>query len=321
MMNCRQGILGQIIKQIPLPACGLTLGVAALGNMLSGYSNFLSWGYGIVAVTLWILLLFKCIFYWPQAKQELANPLTLSVFEAFFMTLLQISIYSAPYFGKLAYFCWITANIGHIVLVVVFSQRYLNNFQLSSVYTTWNILYSGNMLAAVAAPLFHLEQAGQWIFWIGFFGLLPCYPISTYRYWKLPVTEAVLPTLCVLAAPFNLSLAAYLSCTDNPSVWFTLLLACIAQGMYLYVLFCLPRILKTPFTPSYGALTFPFVISAVALQKLLLFFTDSGISYPELLHQIIFIEELIAVLIVTYVLIRYVLFLMQCIKEQSRLNC
>ncbi len=320
MMNCRQGILGQIIKQIPLPACGLTLGVAALGNMLSGYSNFLSWGYGIVAVTLWILLLFKCIFYWPQAKQELANPLTLSVFEAFFMTLLQISIYSAPYFGKLAYFCWITANIGHIVLVVVFSQRYLNNFQLSSVYTTWNILYSGNMLAAVAAPLFHLEQAGQWIFWIGFLGFCLVILFLHTVIGNFSYRGGVANTMR-FGCPFNLSLAAYLSCTDNPSVWFTLLLACIAQGMYLYVLFCLPRILKTPFTPSYGALTFPFVISAVALQKLLLFFTDSGISYPELLHQIIFIEELIAVLIVTYVLIRYVLFLMQCIKEQSRLNC
>lgn len=313
-MNWNLKKIGRMVQQIPLPICGLTLGVAALGNMLSGYSNFLSWVYGVIAITLWILLLLKLLLYWQSAKQELTNPLTLSVFEAFFMTLLQISIYSAPYFCNLAYFFWIIANIGHIVMVVVFSQRYLNNFHLSSVYTTWNVLYGGNMLAAVVAPLFHMEQVGQWIFWIGFFLFLPWHPISAYRYWKLPVTEAVLPTLCILAAPFNLSLAAYLSCTNNPSVWFASLLACIAQGMYLYVLFWLPHILKTPFATSYGALTFPFVIPTVALQKLLLFYTDSGIFYSNLLHWIVLIEELIAVLIVTYALVRYLLFLGQKIK-------
>lgn len=302
------------LKQLPLPVCGVTLGVAALGNLLLTYSKLLYWGYGMIAALLWLFLVLKILLCWEQVKQELANPLSLSVFEAFFMTLLQLAIYIEPYFSYFAFLCWVLANIGHVGMVFLFSQRYLHDFQLSTVYATWNVLYGGNMLAAVVAPLFHMEQIGLWIFWIGFFLFLPWYPISAYRYWKLPVAEEALPTLCILAAPFHLSLTAYLSCTAQPSVWLSLLFACIAQGMYLFVLMCLPRILKTSFSTSYGALTFPFVIPAVALQKLFIFLTSEGIAYPQFLHNIVLIEQAIAVIMVTYALIRYILYFSKKIK-------
>ena len=88
----------------------------------------------------------------------------------------------------------------------------------------------------------------------------------------------------------------------------------------LFVLIQLPKLLKLPFYPSYGALTFPFVISAVAMKKLLLFLTAEGIGYPSMLSTVVLIEEVIAVVMVTYALIRYLLYLGQ-IYQRGKSGC
>ncbi|MGM9525848.1 MAG: hypothetical protein ACI3U1_06200, partial [Peptococcaceae bacterium] len=90
-MTEMQSRAGRFLQQLPVPVCGLTLGLAALGNMLAVYASTVQWFYIGFAAVLWLLLLFKIMLYWPQTRCELQNPLTCSVFEAFFMTLLQFS--------------------------------------------------------------------------------------------------------------------------------------------------------------------------------------------------------------------------------------
>lgn len=298
-----------ILNKLPVPVCGVTLGLAAVGNLLNDYSTLLHWLYIAAAAILWLSLLAKIVLCWPQAKKELQNPLAFSVFEAFFMTLLQFSAALAPYWHSVAFGAWIIANIGNIVLIFLFSWKYLRKFQLSDVYTSWNVLYGGNMLAAVVAPAFQMEQLGYLIFWLDFFLFLPWYPISAYRYWKLPVAESAVPTICILAAPFNLTLAGYLTAAPEPQLWLALLFAVIAQVMYVFVLTRLPKVLRVPFYPSYGALTFPFVIPAVAMQKLLTYLAGIGCAVPSFFYGVVMFEQIVAVVMVTYALIRYVMFL------------
>lgn len=297
------------LQKLPLAICGLTLGLGALGNLLLPYNRLLHWTYIGIAAVFWLLLLLKLIFCWPQALQEFKNPLNFSVFEAFFMTLLQISAAMVPYFYRSAFALWLIANVGHLIIVLLFSQRYLRSFQLQNVFATWNVLYGGNMLSAVIANSFQMQHVGRWIFWIGFFLFLPWYFVSAYRYYKLPVAEPALPTLCIFSAPFNLTLAAYLSCTQQPHLAVALCFAFVGQGAYLFVLCSLPKVLRTPFYPSYGALTFPFVIPAVALKKLLQTLNTMGIQQLAFWNILVQIEESIAIILVTYALFRYLYFL------------
>lgn len=308
-MSFRQSNIGKFLKTLPIAICGLTLGLGGLGNMVGMYSGVLRSGYLAMAVFLWIALLLKLVLFWAQAKEEFQNPLTMSVFEAFFMTMLQFVGVATEVSSILGMLLWTLATIGHIVLVILFSYRFLRNFQLGNVFTTWNVLYGGNMLAAVMSPYLHVEGIARIVFWVGVILFLPWYPISMYRYYKMPVEEAVKPTLCILAAPFNLTLAGYLSCMSHPDLRIAGLLFAIAQTMYLYVLMHLPGILKLPFYPSYGALTFPMVIPAVAFQKMLEYLSGIGIGYPGELAYILLAERVIAVVMVTYALIRYLQFL------------
>ncbi len=292
--------------------CGLSLGVSGLGNLLQVYAPVLQWLCMGIAGVLWLLVLCKAVSDWPHTRRELEDPLALSVSEAFFMTLLQFCIALSGCARPLALLLWTIANLGHIALLFVFSRRFLRHFQLSNVYATWNVLYGGNMLAAVAAPLLQsapAAQAAPWIFWIGLILFLPWYPVSAYRYWKLPVEESAAPTICILAAPFHLLLAGYLSSAPEPQTVPAILCCIFAQSMYLFVLSRLPRILWRPFYPSFSAMTFPFVISATALGRLLDLLSARGIAFPSLLYLVLHAEELIAAAMVTYVLCRYLRFL------------
>ncbi|MBR4944973.1 MAG: TDT family transporter [Peptococcaceae bacterium] len=302
----------QFLNKLPIPVCGVTLGLAAVGNMLNNYSTVFHWLYLEVAGVLWIALLAKLLLCWPDAKKELMSPLAFSVFEAYFMTILQFAAALAPYQHTIARYLWVLANIGNLLLILFFSWKYLRKFQLSDVYTSWNVLYGGNMLAAVVAPAVHMEQFGTILFWLHFIIFLPWYPVSVYRYWKIPVSEPVWPTICILAAPFNLTLAGYLTGTPHPQMWLVLLFTIIAQLAYVFVLTRLPGILKRPFYPSYGALTFPFVIPAVAMQKLMVYLTEQGYIVPFFLNGVILFEQIVAVVMVSYVLLRYLLYLRKC---------
>ncbi len=299
----------QFLKRLPVPICGVTLGLAAVGNMLNSYSTLLHWLYLAFAAVLWLALLAKLILCWPQAKKELSNPLAFSVFEAYFMTLLQFVAVIAPYANTAARWLWIIANVGNFILIGLFSWKYLRKFQLADVFTSWNVLYGGNMLSVVVAPAVHMEQFSVFLFWLHFVIFLPWYPISAYRYWKLPVAEAAWPTVCILAAPFNLTLAGYLIAIPNPKLWLVLLFAAIAQTAYLFVLTRLPGILKQPFYPSYGALTFPFVIPVVAMQNLAAYLDTIQVAVPSVMQGVIVFEQILAIVMVTYASIRYVQYL------------
>ena len=78
----------------------------------------------------------------------------------------------------------------------------------------------------------------------------------------------------------------------------------VSQGFYIFALSKLVNLLKLKFYPSYSAFTFPLVISALALKLSNGFLVNQGITI-SILPVLIKIEELIAVLIVFYVLMRY----------------
>lgn len=90
-----------------------------------------------------------------------------------------------------------------------------------------------------------------------------------------------------------------------PIVW---LLLVLSQLTLLYVLTQLPRLLKLPFYPSYSAFTFPLVISGISIKLTNGFLMNIG-KEISLLKYLVKFEEILAVVIVLYVLVRYIGFL------------
>lgn len=298
-----------IIKKLPIPAVALLLALAATGNLVLSYGNMYRNIFGIFAAIIFILILAKIIIYPKKVAEDLNNPVIASVFPALSMGIMLMATYIKPLFPSLAFGIWVIGLILHMVLILYFTIKYVFNFNIKKVFPSWYIVYVGIVVGSVTAPAFEMANVGKILFWFGFISYLILLPIILYRITKVKeIPEPALPTIVILAAPASLCLAGYMNSFQNKNMFIVWLLLALSQFTLLYVLVQLPKLLKLPFYPSYSAFTFPLVISALSLKLTNAFLVNAG-KEIAILKYIAKFEELLAVIMVLYVLLRYIVFL------------
>ncbi len=298
------------IRRIPIPMSALALGVAGLGNLLLSYSPVVRAACGVIAAIIVLLVLARIAFDFGGVRKELSNPAVLAVFPTLFMALMLLATYLKPYAPDAAAGIWVAALTLQLVIAVVCAARFLRAFALAQVLPAWFLVFVGFVVASVTSPAFGALPVGRALLYAGMAGYIGILPVVIYRMVKVGgLPEPALPTMAIFAAPPSLCLVGYLAVTQvkQPAVVYALL--AMAAASLVYVFTHLPRILKTPFHPSYGALTFPFVISGIALKQSSLFLANSaaGSFIPK---SAVLVMDVFVTAMVLYVLIRYALFVL-----------
>ncbi len=297
------------IKKVPIPLCGVMLGLAALGNLLQSYSEGIRYLCGIVAAFLLVLILLKLILFPQMIKEDLKNPIMASVAGTFSMALMLLSTYVKPFIGQAAFIIWIAAIILHIILIVWFTVKFIAKLQLPKVFASYYIVYVGIAVAAVTAPAYEQLGIGSAAFWFGLITFVLLFILVTIRYTKCKeVPEPAQPLICIYAAPLSLCIAGYVQSVTPKSRTFLLTMLVIATVIYLFALVKAIGYLKLKFYPSYAAFTFPFVISAIATKQTMACCANMGQPIPALKYLVL-IETIIAVVLVVYTLIRFMGFI------------
>ncbi|MGL5156595.1 MAG: TDT family transporter, partial [Aeromonas veronii] len=146
------------------------------------------------------------------------------------------------------------------------------------------------------------------------FGII-CYglmlPLMLYRLiFSHEVPDAAKPTIAILAAPASLSLAGYLTVSQEPSLLLVAVLLGIAILMTGIIYLAFIKLLRLPFSPGYAAFTFPLVIGATALFKVahLVEGFAQGSHYVEQIRLLAHFELGVATVVVGYVALRYLMF-------------
>ena len=297
-----------LVKNVPIPTAGVALGLAALGNLLQPYGEWLHTLCGVLSAALVLLLLARIVFFSGVVLEDFRNPIFASVSGTFFMALMQLATYLAPLAYVPALVLWWVAVAAHAVLIVWFTALFIARFKLDDVYPTYFICYVGIIVGAVTSPAFGAQRFGYALFSFGFACYMALLVLVTLRYAKLGVAEPARPLFCIYAAPMSLSLAGYLTVEPHPSVAFACVLAVLAQALFLMVLLRMPSLLRLKFYPSYAAMTFPFVITATALGKVLALLGAQGVAVPGALRAVLVAETVFAALMVAYVLVRYLVY-------------
>lgn len=298
-----------MLRKLPLPISGLMLALAALGNLLLSYGSIYRNILGAISGLLLILLLVKIVIA-PQAVREgLENPVIASVMPTFSMGLILLSTYIKPYASSAAYCLWLLGIALHVLLIALFTKKYVMYFNIKKVFPSYFIVYVGVVCASVTAPAFAMEQLGRYIFWFGFISYIVILPIVLYRTFIVKeVPEPAKPTLAIYTAPASLCLAGYLNAFQTKSTVIVGFLACLSMLMFISVMINMPKLLKLKFYPSFSAFTFPFVITAIAMKGTNAYLSKVGIPVPYM-GYIVNILELWAFIMVIYVLIRYIIFM------------
>ena len=307
-------ICKKILKEIPIPICGLILGLVSLGNLLfSEGLSLLGDIYCWIGIVLMGLIVVKIGFTMKHTMRALNDPVIASVAPTFTMAWMVICVFLSRLFPNQSFihFVWIGAILLHVLLMIYFFVVHIFpvKIELEDIYPSWFITFVGIGVIPNTSELF-IKEWGQVVIWIALALYISLLPIIFVRLLKKELHESTIPLVTIMTAPGSLCLSGYLSIGGNKSLFLIGILLVLSQGIYVCTLFFLRNMLKIPFYPSYAAFTFPLVISATAIHKIYLFLPEVP-SFTTILKGITIIETIIAVLVVSYVLIRYILFLWQ----------
>ncbi len=301
-----------LLKTIPIPINGLMLGLVSLANLFfSLYLDFLGFLFFLIGFVLFLLVLCKIAFTFSDVMNHLKNPIIASVAPTFSMGMMVIcSVLAGPFaLPGIAAIGWGIAVCVQFTLVIYFIYTFIwkNKPEFHSIYPSWFIVFVGIgiipiTLGNVDSTVVHL------VFGLGFMFYLILLPVVWLR--LKYIEEPAKPLLTIIAAPGSLCLTAYLVHFTQHNVYLVVFLLILSQLIYAFVLFKLPTLLKLPFFPSYAAFTFPLVISATAMNVSAQFFD----SVPAL-KVLTVIELFIATCMVSYVFVRYVLFIITMIQN------
>ena len=306
------------IKKVPVPLSGVMLGAAALGNLLQSYGEGIRTVCGLFAAFMLILLLLKIVMFPGMIKEDLNNPIMASVAATFPMALMLLSTYVKPLIGPAAMYIWYFAIALHVVLIIYFTMKFMLPPAPPKVFASYFIVYVGIAVASVTAPAYEQQSLGNILFWFAFVCFICLFILVTMAYSKTEKPEPARPLICIYAAPLSLCIAGYVQSVMPKSLPFLQGMLAVASVLYLFALYkCVTYIMKGKFFPSYAAFTFPFVISAIATKQTMACAKNMEQPMPYL-QTIVLIETIIAVVLVAFVFIRFMMMIFSAPPQEAK---
>jgi len=303
------------IRKIPMPMSGVALAVASLGNLLvTPFGENVRLICGIVSAVLLLMFLLKVVCDFKNVKEDLKNPVLLSVLPTSTMAVMVISTYLKPHLGVGALVLWYLALAIHVFIMLLFARRFILGFELKNVFPTWFVACVGIVVASVTSSDMGTQHIGQIIFYIGFVFYMIVLPIVIVRVAKIEIPEPARPTIAIFTAPMNLSLVGYFSAFNAYNVVLVYAMIIASVLLYIYATIKVVPLLKTKFFPSFAAFTFPYVISATAYSLANDFLIGQGFGFFGFVPVV---TKWIAIAIVVFVLIRYAMFFASIIRSKS----
>lgn len=316
----------RFVSSVPTPLGGLALGLSSIGgswslavpSMRAVFSVFPL----VFGIPLVLLVILKFCLKPALVKEELQHHVVGSVMPTLAMATMVIAQSLLEYIPGFARGLWLSAIAVHLVFFVCFGlfrfdEFKKRQFEYEKMVPSWFIPPIGIVVAAVTSTGMGFENLADWLFLFG----ISCYciklPVMIYRlFFRDAVPHAALPTFAVMAAPASLCLAGYLTINPEPGLGVLILLVPLALIMTGIVYIAFFRLLRLPFSPGYAAFTFPLVIGATALFKLVAHLDASGAyELAGIFQQLAWVELVVASVMVSYVAFRF--FWHLCISKKA----
>ena len=295
------------MKKLPLVFSGCLLGLAGAGNLILNTLPVLSHLFSLTGLVLWIYFLILHLFNWKETKQELTKPPLLSGMATFPMAGMILSTYVFrvfPHFPLVAQGLWWFSFLLDVALIAGFTIKFAYPGKRVNATPSWTVLYVGIAVAALTYPLVGLVEIAYGALIFGFLLTFCLYPLIYRDLQKNPLPPALLGQEGIYCAPFSLLLASLVRVGGaSLPTWLLIVMILASQFFFFFVLTRLPNILKQGFQPAFSALTFPTIITATSLKM------AQGILKLPILDYLVFIETLICLTILIFVLAFYLIWL------------
>ena len=297
----------KFIRSIPMAICGVSLGLAALGNLLLlPFGPMVRYLCGILSAFVLLLFILKLVFDSSHALEELKTPVPLSVLTTATMSLMLLTTYVRPHLPGVALIVWYVAVCIHVGIMVLFFKRFVVGLTIANVFPSWFVAFVGIVTVSVTAPAMGAVPLGQVAFYVGFVLYFIAFPLVIRRMTKpgQAFPQPAIPTIAIFAAPMSLLVVGYFSSFQEKNETLVYFMLAIAIINYIYVLVKMATtMLAVRFYPTYAAFTFPFVISSIAFLLCADFLASREIFFLAPFAQF---SQWVATFFVVYVIGHYV---------------
>lgn len=295
------------VKKNPMAIGGLTLGVVSLGNLLGGsFAPILA----LISAIMRFVFIVRLIIYPEILREEIKDPIAISVAPTFAMAMVMLSKYYSTYInfnlGKLIFYFGIFL---HFVIIIYFLINFRDLINREKVYGSFMIVFGSFGAGAIIAPYYGAYGLGKAVWIFGTVTFLPLLYMVLYKDRHLPeADEAKMPLVLISASNGGLLLTGYFNIYQDYNLAFVVFMIILGQLVYFLAISKLPRLLKLKFYPSYSSFTFPFVINATALKLTNGYLEGLGVD-TSLLTIIQYAETILAIVLVAYVFVSYMKYL------------
>ena len=301
------GSFRDIFSGVPIPICGLALGMASLDRYLwQNYDDYVRI-FAIFSVFLMILFSMRVLTGIKGIRKDLESPILFGVLPTYCMAAMILSTYVNGHSDTIALILWASALILCFLMMPFFIHRFILKFDMKNVFPSWFVMFIGHVVGSVTSAAMGYTEIGRILFWFGTIAYVVLLPVILFRVVKVKgIPEPAVPNIAILAAPPNLLLVGYLTSygtSANDAV--VGILAVLGIVSYVAVLAYMPFMMKRKFYPSYAAFTFPLVICMISMSMIESFYNLE----ESIFHIFQMMSVAVAVIIVVYVLLRYAVFL------------
>ncbi|MGM0628814.1 MAG: SLAC1 anion channel family protein [Patescibacteria group bacterium] len=297
------------IKFFPVSFFSVILGMAGFtiafqrAEEVLGMPFDISWYLLIITSLIFLVITvvyaLKIFRFKEEVRVEFNDPVKLSFFPTFSISLLLLSIAFLGINVPISKYLWIAGSAIHLIFTIKIISIWIQHtkFEVRHMNPAWFIPAVGNILVPVAGVA-HFSNEISWFFYsIGFFFWVALFIIFFNRIiFHSPLPQKLLPTLFILIAPPAIGFISFVKLTGDVSE-FSKILYYIALFLVIMLFAQIKMFGRIKYYLSWWAYSFP--MTAITIASILMFH-ETDIEVFKYLSWLFFvIVNIIIVILLT----------------------
>jgi len=238
---------------------------------------------GVLAIAAFLAMsmayLLKLFKFRALVKAEFSNPVSVSFFATFIISLLLLPGIIKPYFPTFSFALWLIGSISMFFFALHVIRKWLDNQQAAeNAMPAWILPVVGTLDVPIVGSSFNVQGAREicfLFFGIGILFTLILFPIIFSRLIFQPQLTTVLqPTMLILTGPFALAFSGYSALNGGQDMlstvffYFNIFLLCILISKIAHI----PK--ACPFRATWWSVSFPLVAVTISALRYSEYRTD-----------------------------------------------
>lgn len=297
------------IKFFPVSFFSVILGMAGFtiafqrAEEVLGMPFDISWYLLIITSLIFLVITvvyaLKIFRFKEEVRVEFNDPVKLSFFPTFSISLLLLSIAFLGISVPISKYLWIAGSVIHLIFTIKIISIWIQytKFEVKHMNPAWFIPAVGNILVPVAGVA-HFSNEISWFFYsIGFFFWVALFIIFFNRIiFHSPLPQKLLPTLFILIAPPAIGFISFVKLTGDVSE-FSKILYYIALFLVIMLFAQIKMFGRIKYYLSWWAYSFP--MTAITIASILMFHETDVEMFKYLSWLFFIIVNIIIIILLT----------------------